>query len=95
MPETKELALNGLGCVRFLLVEASRRRLSPLELKSLAFTMLELSRCIGQDEFAACQLALLNRDIRQEFLCQWPGSQSRRTDALLTAHVLAGHLLSL
>ena len=54
--------------------------------------MIELCECAGDDRFMAAQIEILERDLQQEFGGARPGSPSTREDALITTHVLSGHL---
>lgn len=95
MTENKEQALTCLSCIRFLLTEASRRRLTLLEVEALAFTVIDLCDCVGADAFAHKLIEALESNIHQEFCNDWPGSQSAREDSILITHALSGHLWSL
>ena len=95
MTKSKEQALTHLSCIRFLLIEASRRRLSLMEGVTLALELTELCECVGADAFAYRLIEGLESDMHQEFCCDWPGSETTREDAILLTHALSGHLWSL
>ncbi|MDB6120783.1 MAG: hypothetical protein JWO08_4564 [Verrucomicrobiaceae bacterium] len=95
MTESKEQALNNLSCIRFLLAESSRRRLTILEVEALAFTVIELCECVEADAFALKLIEALETYLHQEFCHDWPGSSSTREDAVLLTHALSGHLWGL
>ncbi|MDB6137439.1 MAG: hypothetical protein JWO94_511 [Verrucomicrobiaceae bacterium] len=94
METSKNQALTHLSRIRFLLLEATRRRLSLAEAEALAMAVIELSESVDADAFSLRHIELLESQVQQEFCLEWPGSKTTREDAILTAHVLSGHLWS-